>query len=171
MDIALQVDFAFEILAAAKGTTAAEIYKSVDTHMTDSTEHNKGFAALLAELYNLDTTAGQLFGGAHTTLGFSRAIKKMISIVEGEMKLEKIMSHFMADLDFNSKNGSFAGQALNMMLKLVAPEFIQKPWNYYKLYDKFLKDEAIRMFSLHTKTTDLAVYLEQLLFFCTILIG
>lgn len=143
-DIAMQVDFAFEVLAAAKKTTAAEIYKYIDTHMTDSVEHNKGFAELLADLYNLDTPAGQLFGGAHTTLGFSTAMNKMVSMVEGEMKMENILSHFIVDLDFDSKNGSFSGQALDMMLKFVAPEFDQKMWNYYKLFDNFLKNNEIK---------------------------
>ena len=140
MDIALQVDFGFQVLAAVKKKTPEEIYKDVDAHMTDSTEHNKGFAGILAELYNLDSPAGQLFGGAHTTLGFSSAINKMVAIVESDMKLETITSHFMVEIDFDSKNGSFAGQALDMMLRLVAPEFMHKPWNYYKQFDQFLSD-------------------------------
>ena len=67
----------------------------------------------------------------------------MVGMVEGEMKMENILSHFMVDLDFNSKNGSFAGQALDMMLKFVAPEFDHMSWNYYKLFDNFLKDNEI----------------------------
>ena len=46
-DIAQQVDFGFEVLAKIKGVDAREIYKEVDVHMTDSTEHNKGVANLL----------------------------------------------------------------------------------------------------------------------------
>ena len=46
-DIAQQVDFGFEVLAKIKGVEAREIYKEVDVHMTDSTEHNKGVANLL----------------------------------------------------------------------------------------------------------------------------
>ena len=49
-DIALQVDFGFEILAAVKGEPVENIYKLVDAHMTDSVEHNKGFAELLSQL-------------------------------------------------------------------------------------------------------------------------
>ena len=60
-DIALQCDMGMEILAACKGTTAKEIYKQVDVHMTDSTEHNKGIAPILSELYDLETEAGQIF--------------------------------------------------------------------------------------------------------------
>ena len=43
-DIAMQVDMGFEILGAVRGVSAKEIYKLVDVHMTDSTEHNKGFS-------------------------------------------------------------------------------------------------------------------------------
>ena len=46
-DIAQQVDFGFEVLAKIKGVEAREIYKEVDVHMTDSTEHNKGVAKVL----------------------------------------------------------------------------------------------------------------------------
>ena len=37
------------------------MYSLVDIHMTDSTEHNKGFAAQLAEMYDLEKPAGQIF--------------------------------------------------------------------------------------------------------------
>ena len=52
----LQCDMGIEILAACK-----EIYKRFDVHMTDSTEHNKGIAPILSELYDLETKAGQIF--------------------------------------------------------------------------------------------------------------
>ena len=55
----------FEILASVIGVKAEEVYKLVDTHMTDSTAHNKGLANLQAEMYNLETPAGQLFWDTH----------------------------------------------------------------------------------------------------------
>ena len=75
-DIAMQVDMVFEILASVRGVSVEDVYKLVDTHMTDSTEHNQGFSKLLAEMYSLETPAGQLFCGTHTTLGFSSALKQ-----------------------------------------------------------------------------------------------
>ena len=66
-DIAMQVDMGFEILASVRGVSVEEVYKLVDTHMTDNTEHNKGFSKLLAEMYNLETPAGQIFCGTHTS--------------------------------------------------------------------------------------------------------
>ena len=77
-DIAHQTDFAFEILEAVTGKRKEDIYKLINAHITDTTDHNKGFASILAELYNLDTAAGQLFCGTHTTLGFSSAMCKMV---------------------------------------------------------------------------------------------
>ena len=56
-DIAMQVDMGMEMVAAVRGVKVEEIYKLVDTHITDSTEHNKGFAELLAEMYNLEKPA------------------------------------------------------------------------------------------------------------------
>lgn len=137
-DIAMQTDFAFEVLSAVHGKPKEEIYQMIDTHMTDSVEHNKGFAKILADLYNLDTPAGQLFGGSHTTLGFSTAMCKQISAIEKEMKLEKITAHFMVDIEVESKHDCFAAQCVDMMLRLVAPEFSYKPWNYYKAFSEFL---------------------------------
>ena len=54
-DIALQTDFAFEVLAAVTGMAKEDIYKVINAHITDSTDHNKGFAKILADLYNLET--------------------------------------------------------------------------------------------------------------------
>ena len=56
-DIAMQTDMGFSMLAAVRGVEVSEIYKLVDVHMTDSTEHNKGFAEILAEMYDLKKTS------------------------------------------------------------------------------------------------------------------
>uniref|UniRef100_A0AAV2MI12 Uncharacterized protein n=1 Tax=Knipowitschia caucasica TaxID=637954 RepID=A0AAV2MI12_KNICA len=109
--------------------------------MTDSTEHNKGFSKLLAEIYNLETPAGQIFCGTHTTLGFSSAMNKVMRLVEADMKMEQVLQSFMVDLDVDSKNASVAGQALDMCLKLVAPEYAHKPWNRYKEFLHFLEQK------------------------------
>ena len=92
-----------------RGVKAEEVYKLVDTHMTDSPAHNKGLADLLAEMYNLETPAGQLFCGTHTTLGFSSAMNKVVRMLEVEMKMEQVMKGFMVELEIDSKNGSLGG--------------------------------------------------------------
>ena len=125
-DIARQVDFGFQVLAAVQGKSVRDIYSMVDTHMTDSTQHNKGFADLLAELYDLESPAGQLFCGSHTTLGFSSGMNKVVAAVERDMKVEQVISKFMVGIDLDSKNGSLAGQSLDMILKLFAPEYSHK---------------------------------------------
>ena len=142
-DIAMQVDFGFEILAAVKKEPVEDIYKMVDAHMTDSVSHNKGFAAILSDLYNLDKQAGQLFCGSHTTLGFSSAMNKVVKMLETDMKVENILSKFMVGMELDSKNGSLAGQALDMMLKFVAPEYSHKQWNYFKLFTNFLEQKEV----------------------------
>ena len=57
------------------------VYSQITVHMTDSMSHNKGFAAILAELHDLDKLAGQIFCGSHTTLGFSNALNKRVSVI------------------------------------------------------------------------------------------
>ena len=98
-DIALQCDMGMEILAACKGTTAKEIYRQVDVHMSDSTQHNKGIAPILAELYDLEKEAGQIFCNTHTTLGFSAAMNKVMRMLEAGMKLEEVVQSFMVNLE------------------------------------------------------------------------
>ena len=143
-DIADQCKLMFQILGAVSKKSDKEVYQMVDAHMTDSTEHNKGFAAILADMYNLDTQAGQLFCGTHTTLGFSSAMNSRVSLIERDMTLEAIFQNFMVDLDFDSKHGSVAGQALDCMLRLVAPELQHKPWNYYSKFALHLQDNGVQ---------------------------
>ena len=134
-----------EILGAVKGIPARDVYQMVDTHMTDSVSHNKGINTVLADLYDLDQPAGQLFCGVHTCLGFSGDMDKTVSRIEADMKLELVVKNFMVDIDMDSKKSSFAGQALDMCLRLVAPEYSNKPWNYNHLYINHLHQEGADM--------------------------
>ena len=120
-----------------------EVYKLVTTHMTDSVQHNKGFSKVLQEMYSLDEPAGQLFCGSHTTLGFSRAMDQLVGKVEEDMKISQVTSKFMVSLDISSKNSSVAGLALDIMLKLVAPEYSHKQWNYYSQFCLFLESHGL----------------------------
>ena len=110
-DIAMQVDMGFEILTKVRRVETKKVYELVDVHMTDSTEHNKGFSDLLAEMYDLDKQAGQIFCGTHTTLGFSSAMNKVMWMLETDMKMEEVLKSFMVDLEVDSKNSSVARQA------------------------------------------------------------
>ena len=48
-DIAEQCKLMFEILAVVDGKSCGDLYNElIDIHMTDSTDHNKGFAEVLA---------------------------------------------------------------------------------------------------------------------------
>ena len=71
-------------------------------------------------------------------LGFSNTMNKLVMEIELKMKLETILSGFMV---LDSKNRSLAGQALDTMLKLVAPEYKHKSWNYFGLYTNYLERE------------------------------
>ena len=139
-DIADQCSLMFEILAVVDGMTPESLYDElIDAHMTDSTEHNKGFAVILQQMFDLDSPKGQLFCGTHTTLGFSRAMNNVLAAVERDMTLEAIFNNFMIDLDFDSKHGSVGGQACDVILRLVAPEFLHKAWNYHDAFKDYLK--------------------------------
>ena len=59
-----------------------------------------------------------------------------LAAVERDMTLEAIFNNFMIDLDFDSKYGSLGGQAREVILRLVAPAFLQKAWNYHDAFKK-----------------------------------
>ena len=144
-DIALQVDHAFKCLAISRGVAVEEVYKLVSAHMTDSVQHNKGFNAILQDMYSLDKLTGQLFCGSHTTLGFSSSMDKTVGRIEEDMKIAHVTSKFMVGLDVHSKNASVAGLALDIMLKLVAPEYSHKMWNYYKEFCLYLQSNQVEV--------------------------
>lgn len=66
-----------------------------------------------------------------------------MAFIERDMTLEAIFKNFMVDLDFDSKHGSVCGQALDCILRLVAPEFQHKPWNYYKQFILHLQNSGV----------------------------
>jgi hypothetical protein len=142
-DIAAQLGMGLEILSAVSGVEVEELAKQVDTLLTDSTEHNKGVNVILQELYDLDKPAGQIFCGVHTTLGFSSTMNKTVLRIELKMGLDKLLSKFMCSMELDTKNGSLAGQALDMMLRLVAPEFKHKSWNYFGQYTHYLEQRSV----------------------------
>ena len=91
----------------------------------------------MTEMHSLMTKASQIFCGTLTTLGFSSGINKATRLLakrllESDMKTEQVLKSFMVDLDYDSKNSSMAWQALDMVLRLVAPEHSYTPWNRSK---------------------------------------
>ena len=80
------------------------------------------------------------------------------------MKVDQILKNFMVGMELDSKNGSLAGQALDMMLKLVAPEYSHKMWNYFKQFSTFLEQKEVRI----TLFNALDVLVELLQFSSTI---
>ena len=148
-DIAEQLGMGLQVLSICSGEPVDSLAAKLDTLLTDSVEHNKGVNEVLAQLYDLDSAPGQIFCGTHTVLGFSDKMDKMVSVIETKMKLETVLAKFMVAIDLDSKHHSLASQALDMCLKLVAPEYVQKPWNYYKQYRCYLqsKDVEVTLFS------------------------
>ena len=139
-DVAAQLGMGLEILSAVSGVPVEELAKQMDALLTDSTEHCKGVNVILMEMFELDKPAGQLFCGSHTVLGFSSAMNAVVLRLELSMGLDKLLSTFMCSMELDSKNGSLAGQSLDMMLRLVCPEFKHKSWNYYGLFTQYLKE-------------------------------
>ena len=133
-----------EILSACSNVPVEQLARQVDTLLTDSTEHNKGVNVILQELYQLDTLPGQIYCGTHTTLGFSNSMNSIVTKIELKMGLDKVLNTFMCSMDIDTKNGSLAGQACDMMLKLFAPEYQHKSWNYYGSFTNYLEERGVK---------------------------
>ena len=50
---------------------------------------------VLAEVYDLDKKAGQLFCSSHTTLGMLAVMNKILRLLEAEMKMDELVQGFM----------------------------------------------------------------------------
>ena len=144
-DIALQLGMGLEQLSICSGVPVKELLEQVDVLFSDSVDHNKGVNFILQEMFDLNKAPGQLFCGTHTCLGFSSCQNKMVTEVERKMKLETVLSQFMVGMELDSKSGSLAGQALDMQLKLVAPEYKHKSWNYHGLYTLYLEQRDVEL--------------------------
>ena len=67
-------------------------------------------------------------------------------MLEAKMKMDQVLKGFMIDLhvEIYTKNSSLAGQALDMCLKLVVPEYSHKPpWNRHKDFIHFLEQRNV----------------------------
>ena len=142
-DIALQLGMGLELMAISSNMKVEELAAMVDTLLTDSVEHNKGVNQILADMYDLSKPPGQLFCGSHTVLGFSNSMNQVVMKVELKMGLDKVLAGFMVGMELDSKHGSLAGQSLDMILRLVAPEFKHKSWNYHGTYKHYLQERGL----------------------------
>ena len=94
-------------------------------------------------MFDLDKPPGQLFCGTHTVLGFSNTMNGVVTKIELKMGLDKILAGFMVGMELDSKHGSLAGQSLDMILKLVAPEYKHKSWNYHGIFTHYCQERGI----------------------------
>ena len=102
---------------------------------------------MIYDMDDMDEKPGQIFCGTQTVLGFSEKMDKMVTTIEPKMKLETVIAKCMVAIaiDLDSKHHRPSSQALDMCLKLVAPEFVQKPWNYYKQYRCYLESKGVEI--------------------------
>ena len=149
-NVAESIAVEFKLLEAASGYSAEELYGSVDVHMTDSTSHNKVISDILANKLDRKEKAGQIFCDTHTALGFDRAIAKVINSVESKMGMVNIFNSFMLDVDIDQKKDTISISTISWGLSLFRPENVQKPWNYYKDFCTYLKqqEKVVYLFQL-----------------------
>ncbi|KAH3837018.1 hypothetical protein DPMN_110396 [Dreissena polymorpha] len=112
-------------------------------------------------MYNLETPAGQIFYGTHTTFCVNSIINTSTRLMEAEMKMEQEINSFIVDLDVDTENASVAGQALGMCLNSSASEYRHRPWNRYTQFLLFHKENQFQVCCSPTKTENICVCLGQ----------
>ena len=149
-NIAQSIEVDFKLIGAASGHSAEILYKTVDVHMTDATAHNKGVSKILAETFNREYPAGQIFCDSHTVLGFDRCMVKVINSVEETMGMQNIFNSFMVYVEIDQQKDTVAISTVSWTLSLFGPDKSSKPWNYYKDFSTFInRDERhVHLFSL-----------------------
>ncbi|QQP38065.1 Hypothetical protein FKW44_018543 [Caligus rogercresseyi] len=80
-------------------------------------------------MYNLETPAGQIFCGNHTTLGFSSAMNKVMRLVEADMKMEQGATEFHGGPGCRQQECQCAGQPLDMCLNSVKKTYTEEVLN------------------------------------------
>ena len=126
--------------------------------MTDASEHIKGLAEVLQEIYDLKRPAGLRFCSIHTTLSMASAMNEVIRVLEAEMDLDKLVQNFIVDLNVDSESSGMAEQALDMCLKLVVPEYSAKPRSKYKELLMFLEEMGRRTSCSATRSAGSAAF-------------
>ncbi|KAI8490402.1 hypothetical protein Bbelb_316700 [Branchiostoma belcheri] len=121
-----------EIPTSTASSSEEELETSVVIELEEEKQKGEGDHSCVRQYNKEMCRTGVLVCGTHTILGFSSAMNKVMKMLEADMKMEQVLKGFMVDVEFDSKNTSLAGQALDMCLQLVAPEFSHKHWNRYK---------------------------------------
>ena len=141
-NIAKGVQTTFQMLEAASQHKSADLYETVDLHMTDSTAHNKGVAAATAQLMGRKDPAGQLFCNPHTALGFDRGFQSVINKIEVDMGMENIFNGFLLDVSIDQNSEAVSVTFVSWILSLFGLDLIQKPWNYHEDFEIFMKRQG-----------------------------
>ena len=149
--IAKGVQTTFQMLEAASQHKSADLYETVDLHMTDSTAHNKGVAAATAQLMGRKDPAGQLFCNPHTALGFDSGFQSVINKIEVDMGMENIFNGFLLDVSIDQNSEAVSVTFVSWILSLFGPDLIQKPWNYHEDFEIFMKRQGQKTHLFHMK--------------------
>ena len=120
----------------------ADLYNSIDLHLTDSVAHNKFLAEDVPKLFDLDKKPGQIFCSTHTGLGFCSSMNSSIRQIEYKHGISNILDGFAVDIEYESKNGSLVGLFVDCMTRLVGMEMKHKPWNRGEEFKKYCLDRS-----------------------------
>ena len=149
-NIAAGIKTTLDMVGAASGHTANELYAAVDLHMTDATAHNKTIPEKAAELMEREVPAGRLYDPVHTTLGFDGVMKKAMNGIEVEMKIDNISKAFLLDVSIDQTSDTVSFSFVSWVLSLFGPDKVQMPWNYHSAFCAFMKREGriVHLFNL-----------------------
>ena len=143
-NVAETVAMPLQILGIASGKKACDIYGHIDTHMTDSVKHNKKLSANLAEKYEREVPAGQVFCTAHTASGFINSLNTSIAKIEQEMGMDNLFRSVLVNVVYEKKHGSVTAQCIYSLLALIDSEHSDMVWNYHSGFMLHLRENSIK---------------------------
>lgn len=140
------------IMEAASGIPAKDIYERIDFVITDQTAHNFGVEEKVTEKLDADSTPEHLFCNVHPSLMFNRVLTKHWTSIEVTIGRDKIFSNFLVNSN-NTSDGVIV-QGLDCLTRLINHDFDHKPWNKAAEFDMHIAPKKNKSFSLKDERFD-----------------
>lgn len=145
------------LLTAVSGIESRVLYEKMDFVMTDATSHNIGVPALVGARLETDHQPDQLLCQVHPVMCFNRELSSLWKDVELTIGRDKIYANFLHVPGHSYP--SVTDQFLDVITRLISPDFDHKPWNKSKAFDQFIgQDKKVYAKSLRTERFERLTY-------------
>ena len=132
-------------LAIASTLSVSEIYKTIVGIISDASSVNDGLAVALSSQLGVQWIPGQLYCCIHTVLGFQSELVNIWTKYQSAVGYDKMYPK-ITGLELDLEENCLIKQILDVFMRLTADRWQARPWNKYKDYDQFCKDNEVSNF-------------------------